>query len=111
MEYAPLFCPSVSEANSSAGTCSPNKNGAPLLPLSLRKLYSGLFVVSLQALTLAAHAATVPYQLATLQQNPASLSLRDDISDTVINKAVYRKGKGGCVKVFAKLEENPLLFL
>jgi GNAT superfamily N-acetyltransferase len=33
-----------------------------------------------------------------------------DINDTVINKAVYRKGKGGCVKVFVKLEENPLLF-
>lgn len=59
------------------------------MPLSLRKLYSGLFVVSLQALTLAAHAATVPYQLATLQQNPASLSLRDDISNTVMQMDGY----------------------
>ena len=34
-----------------------------------------------------------------------------DIDDPVINKAVYRKGKGGCVKVFVKSQENTLLSL
>lgn len=33
-----------------------------------------------------------------------------DIDDPTINKAVYRKGKGGCVKVFVKSHEGALLF-
>jgi len=30
------------------------------------------------------------------------------ISDPIINKAVYRKGKGGCVEVFVKSEQSDL---
>jgi hypothetical protein len=59
------------------------------LPLSLRKLYSGLFVAGLQTFALAAQAPTPPHQLATVQQNPAALSLRDDISDTVMQMDGY----------------------
>lgn len=33
-----------------------------------------------------------------------------DINDAVINKAVFRKGKGGCVKVFVEPQEEALLF-
>lgn len=34
-----------------------------------------------------------------------------DIDDPVIKKAVYRKGKGGCVKIFLTPSENTLLSL
>jgi hypothetical protein len=59
------------------------------LPLSLRKLYSGLFVAGLQTFALAAQATIPAHQLATVQQNPAALSLRDDISDTVMQMDGY----------------------
>lgn len=59
------------------------------MPLSLRNLYSCLFVAGLQPLSLAAHATTPPYQLAAVQQNPAALNLRDDISATILQMDGY----------------------
>lgn len=53
-------------------------------------------------------------QLSMFKTNPTMKSFEEgdyDISDPIIFKAVHKKGKGGCVKVFKKLDSGDLMAL
>lgn len=53
-------------------------------------------------------------QLSMFKTNPTMKSFEEgdyDMSDPIIFKAVHKKGKGGCVKVFKKLDGGDLMAL
>ena len=59
------------------------------MPILIRIAFASLLIVSLQAMAASSKADPDYYQLASLQQNPAALNIRDDISDTLIQLDGY----------------------